>query len=490
MRILFFVDRAKIRRFDSLIRLLAEQGHRVVVALRSTDVELSASPDKRLLVEEEGTPTIQASLARLEGVEVQTYRPFAEVDRAYALNVLRLARNYLWFLAPPQSASEFNRRRVQKRLLGLIGADSWAELLGSLDDLALSNLRGVVAALETSVPADRGVADFIRGSGADVVLVSPLIPFYSPQTEVVKAARELGIPSGLLVFSWDNLSNKGTIHAMPDRVYVWNEIQRQEAIEMHGVAPEHVIATGAPRLDAFFAMRPSIDRDRFFAERGLDPAFPMVLYVASSGTVCRDEPRVVDAWLDAVRSAPDPALREANVVVRPYPANKVRERWEQWTPQHSGVVLERSRDLDGYQGLYDHLHHAAAVVGLNTSAQIEASVLEKPVYTFPAGEIAPGQEQTLHFSYLLPDHGGTVQYGNTLGEHTAQLARGLVGDYDAEAIRRFAESFLRPRGLDRPVAPILAEEITTLARLRAGGRRRRAGSRLARPRAFSPGRRT
>jgi FkbM family methyltransferase len=478
MRILFFVDRAKVRRFDSLIRALADKGHRVVIAQRNAGIELSASREKRLQVEDERPPSIPATLARIRGVEVKAYTPFTDVDRAYALNVLRLVRNYLWFLVPPQSASGFNRRRVQKRLAGLVGTDSWR--LGSLSDLGLSNLRRAAADLEALVPADPAVADFVRANDPDVVLVSPLIPFYSPQTEVVKAARELGIPSGLLVFSWDNLSNKGTLHVMPDRVFVWNEVQRREAIELHGVPAERVIATGAPRLDAFFEMKPRIDRERFYRERGLDPERPMVLYVGSSGTVCPDELPVADAWLDAVRAAPDPVLREANVVVRPYPATKVKARWEEWRPRDPRAVLERSPELDGYQGLYDHLHHAAAVVGLNTSAQIEASVLGKPVFTFGAGSLAPGQEQTLHFGYLLPDQGGFVQYAPSLEEHAVQLARGLAGDYDAEAILGFAESFLRPRGLDQPVAPILAAEIEALAGLRAS-RARSIPPRLRQP---------
>lgn len=250
---------------------------------------------------------------------------------------------------------------------------------------------------------------------------------------------------------------------------------------MHGVAAQNVIAAGAPRLDPFFAMSPSGDRDTFLRARGLDPGRPLILYVGSSGTVCKTEPEVADAWLDAVRSASDPVLRGANVVVRPYPQTKVKERWEAWTPRHSGVVLERSPELEGYQGLYDHLHHSAAVVGLNTSAQAEAAVLEKPVYTFAAGDVAPGQEQTLHFRYLLAEHGGTVVYGSTLEEHTAQLARGLAGDYDREAIRRFAESFLRPRGLDKPVGPILADEVAALAGVTNRPGRKGIRSRLRRP---------
>jgi hypothetical protein len=113
--------------------------------------------------------------------------------------------------------------------------------------------------------------------------------------------------------------------------------------------------------------------------------------------------------------------------------------------------------------LHDQLHHSAAAVGLNTSAQIEASIVRRPVYTFSAGAAAPAQSGSLHFYYLLKDRGGVVSYAETLGEHVGQLERGVAGDYDRDAIRRFCEFFVRPRGLDLPVSPIVADEVLKLA---------------------------
>ena len=61
------------------------------------------------------------------------------------------------------------------------------------------------------------------------MLVSPLVRFGSEQADWVKSARALGIPVGFPVFSWDNLTTKGIIHVQPDRVFVWNEVQKREA---------------------------------------------------------------------------------------------------------------------------------------------------------------------------------------------------------------------------------------------------------------------
>ena len=69
----------------------------------------------------------------------------------------------------------------------------------------------------------------------DVVLVSPLIDLGSAQTDIIKSARSgWAFPTGMLLFSWDNLSTKGSLHVPPDRMFVWNELQRQEAAELHG----------------------------------------------------------------------------------------------------------------------------------------------------------------------------------------------------------------------------------------------------------------
>jgi hypothetical protein len=122
--------------------------------------------------------------------------------------------------------------------------------------------------------------------------------------------------------------------------------------------------------------------------------------------------------------------------------------------------------------LYDSLFHCDAVVGLNTSAMIEAGILGKSVFTIETQEFAGGQEQTLHFHYLLARNGGLVEVARDIDEHLAQLAAALADPAPGAArSRQFAERFVRPRGLDRPVAPIMADEIERIATIRKRPRR-------------------
>ena len=177
---------------------------------------------------------------------------------------------------------------------------------------------------ESLVPSEPYYELFIKSHAPDVILITPLIDFGSYQTDYVKSAHRLGIPIAFLPFSWDNLTNRGLVRIAPDRVLVWNEHQKREAVTYHDVPPDRVIVTGAPRFDDFFAMRPSTTRDAFAARAGLDASQPFLLYLCSSHFVAPDEVAFVRRWARAVRG--HPAIGHCGILVRPHPANA--EPWE------------------------------------------------------------------------------------------------------------------------------------------------------------------
>jgi hypothetical protein len=96
-------------------------------------------------------------------------------------------------------------------------------------------------------------------------------------------------------------------------------------------------------------------------------------------------------------------------------------------------------------------------------------------------EFGATQEGTPWFRNLLYEAGGFVHVGRTLDEHLSQLVVVLErGDEHAEQTRRFVESFLRPRGLDQPAAPVLADEIEALAGMSPAHERQHPGAVLLR----------
>ena len=131
------------------------------------------------------------------------------------------------------------------------------------------------------------------------MLVTPLIALGSSQIDYVRAARLLGIPTALCVWSWDHLSSKALIRELPDRVFVWNDTQKREAIQLHGVPASQILVTGAQCFDKWFGRQPSRDRGTFVRQIGL-PACERTdrPVVASGGVSSLDDVRALAAMAD------------------------------------------------------------------------------------------------------------------------------------------------------------------------------------------------
>ena len=52
--------------------------------------------------------------------------------------------------------------------------------------------------------------------------------------------------------SWDNFTNKLLPVRRVDRLVVWNELMKQQAIELHGYEPDEIRIAGTPQWDRYF----------------------------------------------------------------------------------------------------------------------------------------------------------------------------------------------------------------------------------------------
>lgn len=335
-----------------------------------------------------------------------------------------------------------------------------AALAGGRAGRALLSRKGVWRALrlvEKIAPADRGIAGELRAWRPDVVVAGSTIMPHSREVEYVKAARRLGIPTAVVIPSWDNLTTKGTIHVLPDVVLVWNRRMAGEAVRLHGVPPGRVCCTGAPRYDPWFAMRPSADRRAFCRAAGLDPARPFVVYLCSSSFIAEDEAAFVRRFVEALRGA------APQVLVRPHPLNLCV--WQGFSARAPGVVVWPTampmNPAKINQQMYDTLFHGAAAVGVNTSAFIEAAVVDRPCVALVTEEHAATQRDIPHFRHLLD--AGFLETPQTFDEAAATIDR-LLADQDDRAGRRrqFVRDFVRPAGLDVPAATVLRDAIEGL----------------------------
>lgn len=451
-----------LRHFEGVILALAERGHRVRIALPNRRPDLLPPP-------------ALASNARISFVRAPAHRGD---DWAQPIHQLRTLRDYLRYLDGRYEHAPKLRARALRKMVTAVSCEHQSRLAAFcphceqrlVDDqvgrmmLAFKkegrrNLSALFALMEATVPSDAAIETFLKAEAPDVVLVTPLINFGSYQADYVKSSRALGIPVGFPVFSWDNLSNKGLIHVVPDRVFVWNSRQRLEAVKMHRVPADRVIVTGAPRFDEFFVMQAGQSRESFCGDLGLDARQPIVAYLCSSEFVAGREVDFVRRWIGELRG--DPALRDCGVVIRPHP--REQKQWRTFAPPPN-VAVAFPRALNSDQTLFDTLFHSAAVVGLNTSAELEAGIVGRPVLTILSTEHVAGQQGTVHFKYLLKEHGGFVEVAADFAAHRQQLAAAVRGEYDVAGMGAFIERFLRPHGLGEAATPRLAAAIEDLAR--------------------------
>ena len=335
-------------------------------------------------------------------------------------------------------------------------------------------------------PVHAPIVEYLREQSPDVLLVSPLVTAASEQVDWVKAARACGIRTAVCVASWDNLTNKGLLRVQPDPVLVWNEAQKREAVEY----PLH--ARGQRGGDRRAALRPvvrtlrsRIGREASAGASGCRTRAPSSCSPARRSSSRRSDAEVafVRRWMQALRDSAEPGLRDANILVRPHPYNC--HPWDSATAvgpagrggvPAPGLQPDRAENRDDF---FDSLYHSAVVVGINTSAMIEAAIVGRPVCSLLAPEFAGTQEGTIHFRHLLPENGGFLRIASTVEDHVAQLAECLRDPASTRAeTSRFVASFIRPAGVERPATPLFADAVERLAAQPAPrpSSRRRGGS--------------
>ena len=442
-----------VRNFESTLRMLCERGHHVHLAFQNGTHWLLDPGDV--------TREMAGSYRRFTRGGI----PVREDAWGQAARELRTELDYLRYLSPEyRNAPKLRERAMRdvpepllRRMQGPMGSDFGRAAVSKWFHL-----------LHRAVPRDPAIDAYLEVVQPDVLVVTPLVQPGAPQAEYLRSARALGIRTALCVASWDNLTNKGLIHGPVDLVTVWNEMMKAEAVTLHGVPAERVAVTGAQPFDHWFDWRPSTERGEFCGKVGLPADWPYILYLCSSRFIAPDEVRYVRAWLQSLRTSAYPSLRQAGVLIRPHPQNA--DQWRNVDLGGLGPVAvwpaagAPPADTRTRSDYFDSMYHSAAVVGVNTTAEIESAIVGRGVYTMLAPEFRDTQEGTLHFEHLRSAEGGLVHVAENSAQHLEQLDAALRGGHDdAARCRRFVEAFVRPHGIDVPATPRLVEALESLA---------------------------
>ena len=451
MRLLFSMRHlGSLRMYESVLRALAARGHEIeILASRRDTIGSGVDPEKLL--------------GDLPGIRWrwEEFHPDKWSELAAAV---RIWLDYLRYFEPRYADAPRLRMRVGDYVPPVL--ERVARWLPFRVEAGRRALVGLLRAVERALPRQQELDAVMQDSSADVVVVTPLLDLGSRQIDVLRSARAHGSRTALAIGSWDHLSSKGRISELPDRVLVWNKTQVQEATELHGIPADRIVVTGAQCYDQWFNRVAGRTREQFCEMLRLPKDRPFLLYACSAlYPQTPSEAQFVRRWIEQIRASDDPALRSAGILVRPHPT-----RLEEWkevdltgfadvTMYGSLPVDERSKE-DYFESLY----YCSAMVGLNTSAFIEAAIVGRPVHTIVLPEFSERQEGTLHFHYLKTVGGGVFRLARSFDEHRQQLAASLARPTQENPNSRFVIEFARPFGLDREATGMFVVALEDLGR--------------------------
>ena len=217
-----------------------------------------------------------------------------------------------------------------------------------------------------------------------VVAANPGLVF--SEVPLLRTARRRGVRSMAIDPSWDNFTNKLIPVRQVDRLVVWNDIMKEQAVTLHGYDPDAVSVAGAPQFDPHFG--PRTPRDQFFARIGADPSRKLIALTTTPRSLYSHHDHVLRMLVKAMG---DGRLCNSQVLVRLHPRDEVDAYREFANTPH--VIIEKPfrdsvRVADGLavdvmpenqKHLGDTLCHADAVVNVASTITIEACIFDTPV---------------------------------------------------------------------------------------------------------------
>lgn len=453
MRILFAaLHNGYYRNLDSVVEELARRGHEIHLGAEREDSSFGGQP----IVDRLTTLYPRVTCGRTA---------VRDPESLFLPSKIRFAIDYLRYLEPVYAPSSGLPLRARER------TPTAMLRLSKSAPLAWRPIRRLVSqaldAVDRAVPSSPEIERFLDLQRPDLIVLTPLIGLVAcSQIDLLRSALRRGIATAVMVWSWDHLSSKALIRDVPDALFVWNEVQKREAVNMHRVPEDRIVVTGAQCYDRWFGRLPIRSRTEFVRHAGLSDERPYVLWACSAllpGTP--PEPRLFLRWASELRRSNDPRVRDVPILLRPHPSRTAEWADGEWRTV-GNVVMFGGPPVDdqGREDYFESLYYSAAVVGITTSAFLEAAVVGRPVMSFYSDDLVPEHEASLHFQYLVDAEHGLLTMAGSLEEHERQLASVLAGPPAGmlERQRRFVHHFIRPRGIDIPATSIVAEALERL----------------------------
>ncbi|KKT62552.1 MAG: hypothetical protein UX24_C0001G0021 [Candidatus Giovannonibacteria bacterium GW2011_GWB1_45_9b] len=355
-------------RNDSYLKLVSDPNIRLIIIIPPSKLEFYRReyPEKNVI---------------FEPLDIVSESPFGVKLSAFVFNLLPTAtirskqyREYLRYKSL-KSFIKFLIKYLLNITIGRLGVIT-RPIIHFLDD--------------KFVALDNNIVNLLKKYNPDLVLVPDIV--FPPDREVLRAAKRLGFYTVGMIRSWDNLTSKGVIQILPDKLIVLTTIMKNEAIKYAGMPEKDMIITGVPPYDIFFEKRP-VTREEFLKSLGIPSDRKIILtapfiyaHTGSAEIIIKELVRAIDDGRLPPNShlliryrpatpeiAQDQLPKSSHITVTSpceqfFKVNNLQSPTEDWEFSSKDIEL-----------LLNSLAYSDVVVNYISTLSIDAAVFDKPV---------------------------------------------------------------------------------------------------------------
>ena len=179
----------------------------------------------------------------------------------------------------------------------------------------ITPLRRVIRWLDGFVAINSEVAALLDKYKPDMVLAPDIV--FPLDRIFLRAAKRKGYFVIGLTRSWDNLTSKGVIQILPDKLVLHTDRMRVQAVELVGMPAKDIVVTGPPDFDKYFRPFTTTKQD-FCKKLGIPSDRRLILFAPFYDEYTGSAIIMINALLNAIKEGKLP--QNAHFLIRYRPA--------------------------------------------------------------------------------------------------------------------------------------------------------------------------
>ncbi len=241
------------------------------------------------------------------------------------------------------------------------------------------------------VAIDPEVSALLDKHKPDLVLAPDIV--FPLDRIFLRAAKRKGYTVIGLTRSWDNLTSKGVIQILPDKLILHTSRMKQQAIELVGVPEKDIFVSGPPDYDKYFKPL-AITKDDFRKQLGIPAGRRLILFSPFYDESTGSAVVMINALTRAIKEGRIP--EDAHIIIRYRPATPEIPQEQMEASDHITVTKPCShffrvknraqaptKDWEFSREDVDLLVHSIAfsdmVISTYSTLTIDAAAADRPV---------------------------------------------------------------------------------------------------------------